>query len=305
MQCKSTPVVFNVGGVHFNCTAETIMAMPECWLKSLLSNDKPSVDKIYYIDRDPTAFPIILNYIRGYSIKPSMIKSQCRISGLSRTEFYTQLYEDVTFYAIAGLIDQVEMILYEECPALIKDLSRVEALFETDPLYLEKKQKLFISIKGLCGEIADNDTGAEDGEIAQKVLKYSKLTVNSPLRTMEDALEDLQEMRDLLHFSGLARGYIIGIVSFILHYVQTTFGTNYSTATVQREIYQKLIHNPEVMKELYGYFRKCSNSPGINFIFSTIVSLAMYIHASRPTPNIIPATVTMPDGSEGDNDFES
>eukprot|EP01006_Ploeotia_vitrea_P010135 TRINITY_DN260_c0_g1_i1.p1 TRINITY_DN260_c0_g1~~TRINITY_DN260_c0_g1_i1.p1 ORF type:complete len:333 (-),score=24.61 TRINITY_DN260_c0_g1_i1:175-1146(-) len=84
----------NVGGQPFRTTKATLLSVPESFFWCLLHSDNwnPDDNGEYFIDRSPTVFPIILQFLRE--------QKQVSTSHLSSFEA-EQLTEDVDFYGLS------------------------------------------------------------------------------------------------------------------------------------------------------------------------------------------------------------
>jgi hypothetical protein len=64
-----------------------------------------------FVDRDPVTFPIILYHLRGYKLKTSILNYYAQQSNLNQDDFYLQLYEDIEFYKLPELKNQLDTLL--------------------------------------------------------------------------------------------------------------------------------------------------------------------------------------------------
>ena len=57
-------VTLNIGGVVFNTSKHTLLSQNSAFFEQLLSNE----EDIYFVDRDPGSFSILLNYMRQHAL---------------------------------------------------------------------------------------------------------------------------------------------------------------------------------------------------------------------------------------------
>ncbi|KAH9259402.1 hypothetical protein BASA81_002445 [Batrachochytrium salamandrivorans] len=97
----SNPVKLNVGGTYFSTSVGNLTREPNTFFAAMFSGRweikiNPKDDAIF-IDRDPTMFATIINYLRTRKIV---------LGNLTLTQRET-LYEEADFYQIASLLDQL------------------------------------------------------------------------------------------------------------------------------------------------------------------------------------------------------
>lgn len=65
-EAAENKITFDVGGKIFSTSKETLLEIPNTYFFALISSDvwKPDKNGVYFIDRDPKYFKIILNYLR-------------------------------------------------------------------------------------------------------------------------------------------------------------------------------------------------------------------------------------------------
>jgi hypothetical protein len=83
MNTTSNLITFNIGGTKFTTTRSTITSYTDSMLSGLLNNSIESDE--YFIDRDPTHFNHILNYLRdgSTSFKSNELVNEANFYGLS------------------------------------------------------------------------------------------------------------------------------------------------------------------------------------------------------------------------------
>eukprot|EP00899_Mesostigma_viride_P023094 jgi/Mesvir1/396/Mv11287-RA.1 len=94
----------DVGGTIFATSRSTLLSLDGTFFAGMFSGRfelKPEDDGTYFIDRDPTGFRHILNFLRSPASFPSVL------GGLSAAEV-TQLVADADFYSIKALSDQIQ-----------------------------------------------------------------------------------------------------------------------------------------------------------------------------------------------------
>lgn len=98
-------VKFNVGGTEFFTSSSTVLNRDgEHFLASLISGRLPSTqldNGAYFIDRDPTHFRHILNYLRDGSI----------VTEARSETFLREVLSEAEFYAVDGLVGMVRSCL--------------------------------------------------------------------------------------------------------------------------------------------------------------------------------------------------
>lgn len=79
-------VVLDVGGVLFHTRKSTLInsAHPSAFFESLLSNE----EDIYFIDRDPNSFSIILNFLRQNNLNLHIYDAYMLDFLLSEAQFF-------------------------------------------------------------------------------------------------------------------------------------------------------------------------------------------------------------------------
>ena len=96
----SSTVKLNVGGHTFPTSVQTLTKDPNSMLAAMFSgrfDTKPAEDGAFFIDRDGTHFPFILNYLRtGKLTLPE------------GATFLKELVEEAEFYQIQGIIDELK-----------------------------------------------------------------------------------------------------------------------------------------------------------------------------------------------------
>lgn len=97
------PVHLNVGGTVFVTTLDTLLSKGDNMLAVMIKHPNPAskVEDALFIDRDPTVFKWILNYLRGSTILPPK----------HTAEMYL-LREEARYFAIDGLLSRIQHVLY-------------------------------------------------------------------------------------------------------------------------------------------------------------------------------------------------
>ena len=93
-------IVLNVGGTEFKCTRTTLLLYDSFFsglVKGCLDGSK---DLTFFIDRDPTHFRYILNYMRGCNYIPRDI------------ETLEQVIEEADFYSLLEYKDKLRQMLF-------------------------------------------------------------------------------------------------------------------------------------------------------------------------------------------------
>ena len=95
MSSTSNYVKLNVGGQEFLTSRTTLSRVTDCFFRALVEHD-PTQNE-YFIDRDPTHFRHILNFMRGSPTFPD-------------SELYLQeLCQEADFYNLPGIKDQADI----------------------------------------------------------------------------------------------------------------------------------------------------------------------------------------------------
>ena len=85
---ESQVIILNVGGTEFKC-ARTTLLLHESFFSGLVKEQlHESKELTFFIDRDPTHFRYILNYMRGCNYTPKDV------------EVLEQLIEEADFYSL-------------------------------------------------------------------------------------------------------------------------------------------------------------------------------------------------------------
>jgi len=114
-------IKLNIGGKEFTTTRSTLNeCSPNYFTEHLLENGS-FASTHYFIDRDPTTFIYILNYLRGYSL--SLLPE----SPLSNPYLQRQLLEEAEFYQLNDLKEGIEKHLQRHHPLPKKEESESES----------------------------------------------------------------------------------------------------------------------------------------------------------------------------------
>jgi len=90
------PIKLNVGGVYFTTSATSLMREPDSMLSRICSTEfAPGDDGAYFIDRDPTVFAVVLDYLRTNAVR------------LTKCVTAQQLLEEAQYF----LLDQLVKVL--------------------------------------------------------------------------------------------------------------------------------------------------------------------------------------------------
>eukprot|EP01006_Ploeotia_vitrea_P017134 TRINITY_DN48190_c0_g1_i1.p1 TRINITY_DN48190_c0_g1~~TRINITY_DN48190_c0_g1_i1.p1 ORF type:complete len:574 (+),score=67.99 TRINITY_DN48190_c0_g1_i1:224-1723(+) len=87
-------IVLNVGGTKFHTTKPTLMAEPDSFFCAMLASgawqpdDKDDEASTYFIDRAPTAFPFVLQYLRRDPSFSVGLEPQLQAALLEEADFY-------------------------------------------------------------------------------------------------------------------------------------------------------------------------------------------------------------------------
>eukprot|EP01132_Coremiostelium_polycephalum_P001406 gene1406-1775_t len=93
---SGTVIILNIGGKKFTTTVETLRREKDSYFVHLMDELKGEVSKELFIDRDPTHFRYILNYLRdGSVVFPLDYTSQ------------KQLWVEINFYKLESLMNQM------------------------------------------------------------------------------------------------------------------------------------------------------------------------------------------------------
>jgi len=97
----ASKIKLDIGGKTFSTSLPTLTAIPGTFFSGMFSGNfriAPDEDGTYFIDRDPLAFPYILNFLRG---------SQLDFKNMTKKEL-SALLEDSTYFAIEPLMTLLE-----------------------------------------------------------------------------------------------------------------------------------------------------------------------------------------------------
>ncbi|KIH67771.1 K+ channel tetramerization domain protein [Ancylostoma duodenale] len=94
---SAAPVVLNVGGTKFYTTAETLRG-PSAGGNSYFENLNYMKGEIF-IDRDPTVFKYILNYLRDGRV---MFPDDGLTTGL--------MFQEAKFYGLGKLVEKISLV---------------------------------------------------------------------------------------------------------------------------------------------------------------------------------------------------
>ncbi|KAJ3436069.1 potassium channel tetramerization domain-containing [Anaeramoeba flamelloides] len=93
-------VHLNVGGTEFVTSRSTLTSVPDCFFSKLVKQEFTVNDIHIFIDRDPTHFRIILNYLRGHKLKKFPLPS----NDLTLQE----LRMEALFFNLPQLVNKIE-----------------------------------------------------------------------------------------------------------------------------------------------------------------------------------------------------
>ena len=94
MSPTSHCVKLNVGGEEFLTSRTTLSCVTDCFFRALIEHDRAQNE--YFIDRDPTHFRHILNFLRG---SPTFPDSELHLE---------ELHAEADFYVLPELKDKVK-----------------------------------------------------------------------------------------------------------------------------------------------------------------------------------------------------
>ena len=122
-------IQLNIGGTLFHTTKDTLHNNGTNFFTSLLTHATPCRDKMYFIDRDPTHFRHILNYLRNTRLPTPF--------GRGQLSMLTELWLEADFYQITTLSDAIEGAINAEQRRLKqhhhykKSILNIKNLFES------------------------------------------------------------------------------------------------------------------------------------------------------------------------------
>eukprot|EP00906_Rhabdomonas_costata_P016443 RCo023581 len=122
-------VVLDVGGTLFETTVKTLTSEPGSMLEAMFSGRFPvqkESDGTVFLDRDPTHFPVILNYLRDKALGREL-RTFGDVDALRGRE-RLQLLREVAFYGLEGLRELLE------CPTLVVSQDRLFLQRLNDPV---------------------------------------------------------------------------------------------------------------------------------------------------------------------------
>jgi dsDNA-specific endonuclease/ATPase MutS2 len=108
---QSDRVVLNIGGTRFTTSILTLTTDKDSFFSGMFSevgHQQPDEYNEYFIDRSPTHFPIILNFLRGYDVEE-------RVSSLDAPS-RRELEDDIDYYNIRDMFDLCPRLLRKQVP---------------------------------------------------------------------------------------------------------------------------------------------------------------------------------------------
>lgn len=128
-----TVVKLNVGGQLFVTTQATLENFPSM-LSTLCQHSHPAslIDGYLFIDRDPSSFRWILNYLRGSHILPPRASTEMSL-----------LFEEASYFAVDGLLARLQHVLQ---PAFTKGVHI--SVRETKFTILEVEDNGYLATRG-------------------------------------------------------------------------------------------------------------------------------------------------------------
>jgi len=99
-------ITLNVGGERFETTRETLKREPDSILAKIFDPDTTESpilikDGVFFLDRDPLTFQVILSYLRHGELKPSIADNEALVWDLQK---------EVDFLKLPGLAEQIEKL---------------------------------------------------------------------------------------------------------------------------------------------------------------------------------------------------
>ncbi|KAL9644971.1 hypothetical protein ABK040_004464 [Willaertia magna] len=128
-ECQQNDIVkLNIGGTEFSTTRQTLTIDKTAIFNTLLKSDNNTA--VYFLDRDPKYFPLILNHLRRNNIA-------IQLSEMSRGEL-SEFIQEVLFYSISSILRILPTkglkLLHDEFHVILEGL-KINA-FEFDPKYI-------------------------------------------------------------------------------------------------------------------------------------------------------------------------
>merc|ERR1719336_129693 len=93
-------IKLNVGGQTFLTRRETLIRIKNSWFHTHFANQTklPKVGDSYFIDRDPSSFKVVLEYLRDPH----------KVNLPTKRETLKDLYKEATYYGLADLLVQIK-----------------------------------------------------------------------------------------------------------------------------------------------------------------------------------------------------
>lgn len=252
-----------VGDMVFKTTVETVMSH-ESYISNIVKYSKDKTE--IFIDRDPLCFPIIMNYLRGYTLKESQIIKIYEISELSMYEFFSMLHDDICFYGIKLLIDEFELFLYNRYPLYMKNFD--EYVENKNPNKYNEDKTYMMNLLYFYISVAEKET--EDNsfvDINKAVFKAKQITMDDSMYKIEKYIGKLIYYIELCQCKDNYTNILNNYIQFIYILINKFFGLNIT--------FDKLTINNKTTEYIYNLEKKYSN-PLINLIYPLFNNIIKY-----------------------------
>eukprot|EP00026_Physarum_polycephalum_P012156 Phypoly_transcript_12434.p1 GENE.Phypoly_transcript_12434~~Phypoly_transcript_12434.p1 ORF type:complete len:324 (+),score=53.03 Phypoly_transcript_12434:105-1076(+) len=209
-------ITLDVGGQHFTTTKETLLSCQGSFFEAMLGSGhwKPDEDGVYFIDRSPTLFPIIMDFLRygkinlerySYDVMPSLTEEldfyQITIPSITNKAFYeSQLLTEPFFkYQILAWIGK------DLCTERIYNASKDGFGADVFHKKCDNKGPTVVIVKTIYNTIFGGYTSSS-WDTSQKYLAASLCFVFS----LTPPLKNFPVNKEAAIFGGAANGPVFG-----------------------------------------------------------------------------------------------
>jgi hypothetical protein len=174
---RDSKIKLNIGGKVFHTSAEVLCSVEGSLFTAMFSEGvdvQPDEDGEYFIDRNPKLFPIILDYLRGYDVKP-------HIKSLS-SSFKKQLTEEIEYFKLPEMYDliQPQKVESEKKEAQVAPVKEVKGVKE--PVVVPKKGGMLEIQDIRCAVHVSGIKGATENDVTEFFNVWGKIEQRKMLK---------------------------------------------------------------------------------------------------------------------------